>query len=132
MIKISFRDKIASENIKFWISPEGKFFHWPSDSVMSRYDPHHVEKIHKLSGGKIETIHQALAAGWVSGGNINRQLYLRSYNFESAIENMRTIPLDFLHCDKLYLDTEASGAVEIDTHGANPILSLVRYMRDKR
>lgn len=117
----------ASGGVKFWISPEGKFYGWPASSYLGD-DPHHDHTIDKYSEGKFKSAEEAMFYGWTRGGNINGQLYVDTKYIDVAIEKVQRVPRDLRQCESVVL--ENSDVPTIYTHGQDPVLALRVYKRD--
>jgi len=116
-----FTVREASVDIKFLISPEGKFYSW------SNVDIDHDIEIKKVS--EFESMGEALAAGWTRGGNRGGNLYVSTNSgYDGILNSLKRIPKEYLQADELNMDIY-NNYVSIPVI-KNPILSLQRFLRN--
>lgn len=120
-----------SENIKFWISPDGRFYGWSVSSYDSA--PHHNQKLKEFApgyfeGNKSETaVALAVYDGWVDGGNINGIFYIRTEIFR-AQEYLIHVPSEYRKADKLSFEGWGNS---IDTWGQDVLGVLNKVLRER-
>lgn len=139
--KFSIRE--AYQNTKFWFDPSGKLYSWPIQGDSKWAGPHHQDKIIELApelidgedftGASIEkkgkVYDRAEWDGWVAGGNIGGELFIRC-NINKALELIRSLPKELRQANYVTVEDGYADTGSFPTHGQDAALTLTREIRD--